>query len=266
MLTWKCWWPHKTFPELRVTSCSKHFIWVMKIPHALVTNPNDLAVPLKLVEKGRYLESPRPRGQRFLIWWLVSLVAPLLKPGFPGGSLGKESTWTAGDVDLIPGWESSSGGGHGTPLQWSCLENPMGGGTLAGYSPRGRKVSDMTERLGTHVAEVTPSIGPSVAIWRSPFETSVYHLGVQGTSLPDLGPDMGGVVHCCCIPLGQQNRRKETRAYALQSFPSLLRPPQVRGSPSVWQGSLVLCCCSSASDCFSLNILFIQDDVTCVGC
>ena len=40
----------------------------------------------------------------------------------------------------------------------------MGGGTLGGYSPRGRKVSDMTEWLGTHMAEVTPSIGPSVAI------------------------------------------------------------------------------------------------------
>ena len=46
---------HKTFPELRVASCSKQFIWVMKIPQSLVTNPNDLAVPLQLVEKGRCL-------------------------------------------------------------------------------------------------------------------------------------------------------------------------------------------------------------------
>ena len=32
---------------------------------------------------------------------------------------------------------SSSGGGHGNPLQYSCLENPHGPGSLAGYSPWG---------------------------------------------------------------------------------------------------------------------------------
>ena len=34
----------------------------------------------------------------------------------------------AGDVrnaDLIPGLERSPGGGHGNPLQYSCLENRM---------------------------------------------------------------------------------------------------------------------------------------------
>ena len=29
------------------------------------------------------------------------------------------------DVGLIPGLGKSSGGGHGNPLQYSCLENPM---------------------------------------------------------------------------------------------------------------------------------------------
>ena len=33
-----------------------------------------------------------------------------------------------GDLGLIPGWEDSSGGGHGDPLQCSCLENPHGRG------------------------------------------------------------------------------------------------------------------------------------------
>ena len=28
------------------------------------------------------------------------------------------------DAGLIPGWEISPGGGHGNPLQYSCLENP----------------------------------------------------------------------------------------------------------------------------------------------
>ena len=32
------------------------------------------------------------------------------------------------DLGSIPGLERSPGGGHGNPLQYSCLENPMGRG------------------------------------------------------------------------------------------------------------------------------------------
>ena len=35
----------------------------------------------------------------------------------------------AGDKGSIPGLGSSPGGGHGNPLQYSCLENPMDRGT-----------------------------------------------------------------------------------------------------------------------------------------
>ena len=45
--------------------------------------------------------------------------------GFPGGPDGKESACDARDLGSIPGWEDSPGGGHGNPLQYSCLENPM---------------------------------------------------------------------------------------------------------------------------------------------
>ena len=45
--------------------------------------------------------------------------------GFCGGSDGKESTCNAGDLGLILGLGRSPRGGHGNPLQYSCLENPM---------------------------------------------------------------------------------------------------------------------------------------------
>ena len=45
--------------------------------------------------------------------------------GFPGGSDGKESSCSAGDLGLIPLLGRSPRGGHGNPLQYSCLENPM---------------------------------------------------------------------------------------------------------------------------------------------
>ena len=44
---------------------------------------------------------------------------------FPGGSDGKASVYNAGDPDSIPRLGRSSGEGNGTPLQYSCLENPM---------------------------------------------------------------------------------------------------------------------------------------------
>ena len=40
--------------------------------------------------------------------------------------------------------------GDGTPLQYSCLENPTGWRSLVGCSPWGRKESDTTERLHLH--------------------------------------------------------------------------------------------------------------------
>ena len=48
--------------------------------------------------------------------------------GFPCSSVGKESACNAGDLDLIPGLGKFPGEGNGTPLQYSCLENPMDGG------------------------------------------------------------------------------------------------------------------------------------------
>ena len=45
--------------------------------------------------------------------------------GFPGGSVVKNSTCNVGDAGSIPGSGRSPGGGHGNPLQDSCLENPM---------------------------------------------------------------------------------------------------------------------------------------------
>ena len=38
------------------------------------------------------------------------------------------------------GWEDPPGGGNGNPFQYSCLENPQGQRTLAGYSPWGHRV------------------------------------------------------------------------------------------------------------------------------
>ena len=45
-----------------------------------------------------------------------------------GGLEGKASACNAGDLGSIPESGRSPGEGNGTPLQYSCLENPMDGG------------------------------------------------------------------------------------------------------------------------------------------
>ena len=50
-------------------------------------------------------------------------------------------------MGLTPGLGRSPGEGHGNPLHYSCLENPHGQRSLAGYSPRGRTESDTTELM-----------------------------------------------------------------------------------------------------------------------
>ena len=44
---------------------------------------------------------------------------------FPGGSDGKLSAGNAGALGLTPGLGRIPGGGHGNPLQYSCLEKPL---------------------------------------------------------------------------------------------------------------------------------------------
>ena len=50
-----------------------------------------------------------------------------------------------GDMGSIPGLGRSPGGGHGSPLQYSYLENPHGQRSLAGCRPWGHKGSATTE-------------------------------------------------------------------------------------------------------------------------
>ena len=56
----------------------------------------------------------------------------VLCQGFPGGTMVKNRPANAGDardMGLIPGLGRSPGEGNGNPLQYSCLENHMDGGS-----------------------------------------------------------------------------------------------------------------------------------------
>ena len=69
----------------------------------------------------------------------------VIKPfkGYSGDSGVKNLPANAGDADSIPGSGRSPGEGNGTPLQYSCLENPVDGGT------RWATVHGVTKELDT---------------------------------------------------------------------------------------------------------------------
>ena len=70
--------------------------------------------------------------------------------GFPGGSDGEVSVCNAGDPGSIPGLGRFPGEGNGSPLQYSCLENPMDTGawqaTLHGVTKEG-DITEVTEHV-----------------------------------------------------------------------------------------------------------------------
>ena len=65
--------------------------------------------------------------------------------GFPGGSDGKPPAYNAGDLGSISGSGRPPGEGNGTPLQYSCLENPMDGGAWWATVHGAAKELDTTE-------------------------------------------------------------------------------------------------------------------------
>ena len=62
-----------------------------------------------------------------LLCWKRQIELSLRKRDFPDGSDSKVSAYNVGDPGSIPGSGRASGEGNGSPLQCSCLENPMGG-------------------------------------------------------------------------------------------------------------------------------------------
>ena len=62
-------------------------------------------------------------------------------------SASRESACNSGDLSSSLGSGRSPGEGNGNPLQYSCLENPMDGGTWQTTALGGHKGVDMTESL-----------------------------------------------------------------------------------------------------------------------
>ena len=88
-------------------------------------------------------------SQLWNVYFVVVFACCNIVLGFPVSSVGKESTCNVGDLGSIPWLGRSPGGGHGNPLQYSCLENLHELRSLVGYNTKGHKELHMTEWLST---------------------------------------------------------------------------------------------------------------------
>ena len=106
---------------------------------------------------------------------------------FPGGSVGKEHTYQCRKhrrLSWIPGSGRAPGGGHGNPLQYSCLENPMDGGA-------GRAIVYGVEKSRTRLKWLSSSSKPFS--WTSQVVVVVKNLPANAGELRDMGsiPELG---------------------------------------------------------------------------
>ena len=81
--------------------------------------------------------TPRTFVQYYRWWQAFQVVLVVKNPPADAGDIR--------DASSIPGSGRSPRGGHGNPLQYSCLENTQGQRSLVGYSPWGCKESDTAE-------------------------------------------------------------------------------------------------------------------------
>ena len=97
---------------------------------------------------------------------------------------GKSNGSVLFEKSLLGSTSHDSGEGNGTPLQYSCLENPMDGGAwwaaVHGVTKSRTRLSDFTFTFHFHALEEEMATHSSVLAWRIP-----------GTAEPGGLPSMG---------------------------------------------------------------------------
>ena len=113
--------------------------------------------------------------------------------------LSKESTCNAeasGDMDSIPESGRSPRGGHGNPLQYSCLENPMKRGGWWATVHGVVKSQTWLKQVSTHENEIIKYLWGFSCVKRSynllPNDVTIVLFGVTFTCCSHEQPSLGG--------------------------------------------------------------------------
>ena len=154
-------------------------VWGLVCSHETQT----LLDPCTLI---RFFFFPSDLPQYFVsqIWW--KLMANIIRKGLPSGVVVKNPSTNVGDAGLIPESGRSPGGGHGNPLQYSCLKNPMDRGACWVTVHRIAKSQIGLKRLSTHPQQMN-AVGSC--------------LRDQGSSPPFPAAELAA--NGCCLPFGR---------------------------------------------------------------
>ena len=101
-------------------------------------------------------QNPLQYKKKNVVYWKIHIFT-----GFPGGASDKEMTCQCRRLKRFPSWVGKIPwrGGHGNPLQYSCLENPMDRGAWRATVHRVTKSQTCLKRLSTHACVVIKSNG-----------------------------------------------------------------------------------------------------------
>ena len=116
-------------------------------PSVVCTIFSDKSKSLDLCKK-QWIVSPL-----FLYLYFKIYILIFKNMSYHSGSVGKESACNAGDAGLTPGLGRSLGGGHGNPLQYSCLENTRDRGAWWAIVLRVTKSRTRVKWLSTHIQQ-----------------------------------------------------------------------------------------------------------------
>ena len=132
---------------------TKHFITVI----AIIIITVKMCLFTALLRHNWHCNKPHLSINICVPWWNHHRVLfssyHIPKEGFPGGASGKEPTCQSEDVrgvGPIPESGRSPGGGHGNPLQYSCLERPRNRGAWWATVHRVAKSRTRLKQLSTH--------------------------------------------------------------------------------------------------------------------
>ena len=127
----------KRFNGLPLSLRSKLLGFIFEVSNNVIPTLSILCLPVQSVELWNTAKLPFHEYISGLPWWLR----------------GKESacsTGAAGDMGSIPGPERSSRGGHGSPLQYSCMGDPMDRGAWRAIVHRVTKSRTQLKQLSMH--------------------------------------------------------------------------------------------------------------------
>ena len=133
--------------------------------------------------------------------------------GLPWWLSSKESVCNAGDRDSIPGSGRSPGGGHGNPLQYSCLENSIDRGawwaTVHGVTKSQTWLKQLSRQVLSHRCSEY-QLCPQGWDWFSPSNLQVSIQRQQSAFMDTRGPvialSFASTLH---LPMGRSKRERK---------------------------------------------------------